>query len=173
MEVKENKIEFDLEELAPLLRANKTEGFRQIGEKILNAILEKEFESFIGAGRHERNEERKDYRNGYKERQLKTTLGELNLLRPYARSGKFETKLFENYSRIDKALVSMIVESYLKGVSTRKVEAVVSTLDIELSHGTVSNLSHELDELVTEFKTSPLKRYYPYLYVDSTVSESI
>lgn len=167
MEVKENKIEFDLEELAPLLIANKTEGFRQIGEKILNAILEKEFESFIGAGRHERNEERKDYRNGYKERQLKTTLGQLNLLRPYARSGKFETKLFENYSRIDKALVSMIVESYLKGVSTRKVEAVVSTLDIELSHGTVSNLSHELDELVTEFKTSPLKSYYPYLYVDS------
>ncbi|HHE05618.1 MAG TPA: IS256 family transposase [Epsilonproteobacteria bacterium] len=167
MEVKENKIEFDIEELAPLLIANKTEGFRQIGEKILNAILEKEFETFIGAGRHERNEERKDYRNGHKERLLKTTLGELNLLRPYARSGKFETKLFENYSRIDKALVSMIVESYLKGVSTRKVEAVVSALDIELSHSTVSNLSHELDELVTEFKTSPLKSYYPYLYVDS------
>ncbi|WP_295422294.1 IS256 family transposase [Sulfurovum sp.] len=168
MEVKENKIEFDLQELAPLLIANKTEGFRQIGEKILNAILEKEFETFIGAGRHERNEDRKDYRNGHKERQLKTTLGELNLLRPYARHGHFETKLFENYSRIDKALVSMIVESYLKGVSTRKVESVVSALDIELSHSTVSNLSHELDELVTEFKTSPLKAYYPYLYVDAT-----
>ena len=167
MEVKENKIEFDLQELAPLLIANKTEGFRQIGEKILNAILEKEFETFIGAGRHERNENRLDYRNGYKERQLKTTLGELNLLRPYARRGKFETKLFENYSRIDKALVSMIVESYLKGVSTRKVEAVISELDIELSHTTVSNLSHELDELVSEFKTSPLRSYYPYLYVDS------
>ena len=167
MELKENKIEFDLQELAPLLIANKTEGFRQIGEKILNAILEKEFEAYIGAGRHERNVERKDYRNGYKERQLKTTLGQLNLLRPYARHGHFETKLFENYSRIDKALVSMIVESYLKGVSTRKVESVVSALDIELSHSTVSNLSHELDELVTEFKTSPLKAYYPYLYVDS------
>jgi len=172
MELKENnKIEFDLEELAPLLIANKTEGFRQIGEKILNAILEKEFEAYIGASRHERNESRRDYRNGHKERLLKTTLGELNLLRPYARSGRFETKLFENYSRIDKALVSMIVESYLKGVSTRKVEAVVSALDIELSHTTVSNLSHELDELdelVTEFKTSPLKAYYPYLYVDAT-----
>ena len=167
MELKENKIEFDLEELAPLLIADKTEGFRKIGEKILNAILEKEFEAYIGASRHERTKERRDYRNGYKERLLKTTLGELNLLRPYARSGKFETKLFENYSRIDKALVSMIVESYLKGVSTRKVEAVVSALDIELSHTTVSNLSHEIDELITEFKTSPLRDYYPYLYVDS------
>jgi hypothetical protein len=52
MELKENKIEFDLEELAPLLIDNKTKGFRQIGAKILNAILEKEFETFIGAGRH-------------------------------------------------------------------------------------------------------------------------
>jgi transposase-like protein len=168
MELKENKTEFDLNELMPLLLGGeKQEGFRMIGEKLLNTILEKEFETFIGAQRHERNEKRKDYRNGYKERTLKTTLGELNLLRPYARHGKFETKLFENYSRIDKALVSLIVESYLKGVSTRKVDAIVSELGIEISHTTVSNLSHELDELVTEFKTSPLRAYYPYLYVDA------
>ena len=167
MELNKNKIEFDLEELMPLLLQDKQEGFRKIGEKLLNAVLEKEFEAYIGASKHERSEERKDYRNGHKERQLKTTLGELNLLRPYARSGRFETKLFENYSRIDKALVSVIVESYLKGVSTRKVESIVSELGIELSHTTVSNLSHELDELVTEFRTSPLRRYYPYLYADA------
>jgi len=164
MELKGKKLELDLEELMPLLIANKQEAFRHIGEKLLNSVLEKEFESFIGASKHQRSEERSDYRNGHKERQLKTTLGELNLLRPYARSGKFETKLFENYSRIDKALVSMIVESYLKGVSTRKVESVISELGIELSHATVSNLSHEL---ITEFRTSPLKEYYPYLYTDS------
>jgi transposase-like protein len=167
MELKGKKLELDLEELMPLFVGNKQEAFRQIGEKLLNSVLEKEFESFIGASKHERSQERSDYRNGYKERQLKTTLGELNLLRPYARSGKFETKLFENYSRIDKALVSMIVESYLKGVSTRKVESVISELGIELSHATVSNLSHELDELITEFRTSPLREHYPYLYTDS------
>lgn len=167
MELRGNKIEFDLEEFMPLLISNKQEGFRLIGEKFLNALLEKEFTEFIGADKHERREDRQDYRNGYKERQLKTTLGELNLLRPYARSGRFETKLFENYSRIDKALASIIVESYLKGVSTRKVEAIVSELGIDLSHTTVSNLSYELDELVTEFRTSPLRGYYPYLYVDA------
>jgi transposase-like protein len=150
MELKNGKkIEFDLEEFVPLLLSNKQEGFRLIGERFLNAVMEKEFEAFIGAEKHERSSERVDYRNGHKQRQLKTTLGELNLLRPYARSGKFETKLFENYSRIDKALASIIVESYLKGVSTRKVESVISELDIELSHATVSNLSHELDELIT------------------------
>lgn len=168
MELKNGKkIEFDLEEFVPLLLSNKQEGFRVIGERFLNAVLEKEFENFIGAQKHERSDDRVDYRNGHKERQLKTTLGKLNLLRPYARSGKFETKLFENYSRIDKALASIIVEGYLKGISTRKVESVISELDIELSHTTVSNLSHELDELITEFRTSPLRGYYPYLYVDA------
>ncbi|MCF6172698.1 MAG: transposase [Campylobacteraceae bacterium] len=167
MELQGKKIEFDLEEFVPLLLSNKQEGFRLIGERFLNAVMEKEFEAFIGAGKHERSKERVDYRNGHKERQLKTTLGELNLLRPYARSGKFETKLFENYSRIDKALATIIVEGYLKGISTRKVEGVLGELDIELSHATVSNLSHELDELITEFRTSPLRRYYPYIYVDA------
>lgn len=168
MELNGKKIEFELEEFVPLLLSDKQEGFRRIGERFLNAIMEKELEAFIGAGKHERSEERSDYRNGHKERQLKTTLGELNLLRPYARSGRFETKLFENYSRIDKALASIIVESYLKGVSTRKVESVISELDIELSHTTVSTLSRELDELITEFRTSALRRYYPYLYVDAS-----
>ncbi len=167
MELQGKKIEFDLEEFIPLLLSNKQEGFRVIGERFLNVVLEKEFEAFIGAGKHERSKERIDYRNGHKERQLKTTLGELNLLRPYARSGKFETKLFENYSRIDKALAGIIVEGYLKGISTRKVEGVLGELDIELSHTTVSNLSLELDELITDFKTSPLREYYPYLYVDA------
>ena len=167
MKVENGKIEFDLNELAPLLLKNKQEGFRIIGEQFLNAILEKEFESFVGASKHERSGDRQDYRNGHKERKLKTTLGELNLLRPYARNGNFETKLFENYSRIDKALASIIVESYLKGVSTRKVESIVGELGIELSHESVSRLSRELDELISEFKTSPLEDHYAYLYIDS------
>ncbi|MCF6331099.1 MAG: IS256 family transposase [Sulfurimonas sp.] len=168
MKVDLNKIEFDMNEFGALLLQDKQEGFRRIGEKFLNAVLEMEFAERIGAQKHERTGEREDYRNGHKERRLKTTLGELNLLRPYARVGKFDTKLFANYSRIDKALSSIIVESYLKGVSTRKVESIVGELGIELSHETVSRLSHELDELVTEFKTSDLQEHYPYLYIDAT-----
>jgi transposase-like protein len=168
MKIDLNKIEFDMNEFGALLLQDKQEGFRRIGEKFLNAVLEMEFAERIGAQKHERTGEREDYRNGHKERRLKTTLGELNLLRPYARVGRFDTKLFANYSRIDKALSSIIVESYLKGVSTRKVESIVGELGIELSHETVSKLSHELDELVTAFKTSALQEYYPYLYIDAT-----
>jgi transposase-like protein len=168
MKIDLDKIEFDMNEFGALILQDKQEAFKQIGEKFLNVVLEKEFTDFIGATKHERTGDRADYRNGYKDRKLKTTLGELNLLRPYARVGKFETKLFKNYSRIDKALSSIIVESYLKGVSTRKVESIVGELGIELSHESVSRLSRELDEVVTEFKTSPLCEYYPYLYIDAT-----
>jgi len=168
MKIDLNNIEFDMNEFGALLLQDKQEGFRQIGEKFLNAVLENEFSEFIGANKSERTDERSDYRNGHKERRLKTTLGELNLLKPYARVGKFETKLFANYSRVDKALASIIVQSYLKGVSTRKVESIVGELGIELSHESVSRLSRELDETVTAFKTSGLEEHYPYLYIDAT-----
>ncbi|MEA2110893.1 MAG: IS256 family transposase [Campylobacterota bacterium] len=168
MKVDLNTIEFDMNEFGALLLQDKQEGFRRIGEKFLNAVLENEFAEFVGASKSQRTEDRLDYRNGHKERKLKTTLGELNLLRPYARVGKFETKLFSNYSRVDKALASIIVQSYLKGVSTRKVESIVGELGIELSHESVSRLSRELDEVVTAFKTSDLETHYPYLYIDAT-----
>ena len=168
MKIDLNNIEFDMNEFGALLLQDKQEGFRQIGEKFLNAVLENEFSEFIGANKSERTDERSDYRNGHKERRLKTTLGELNLLKPYARVGKFETKLFANYSRVDKALASIIVQSYLKGVSTRKVESIVGELGIELSHESVSRLSRELDETVIAFKTSGLEEHYPYLYIDAT-----
>lgn len=98
-----------MNEFVPLLLQDKQEGFRRIGEMFLNAVLEKEFSAFIEADKSQRSEQRNDHRNGSKERRLKTTLGELNLLKPYARNFKFETELFENYSRIDKALASIVV----------------------------------------------------------------
>jgi len=80
MELQGKKIEFHLEEFVPLLLSNKQEGFRLIGERFLNAVIKKEFETFIGVNKHKRSEDRIDYRNDHKERQLKTALGELNLL---------------------------------------------------------------------------------------------
>ena len=168
MKIDLNKIEFDMNEFGALLLQDKQEDFRRIGEEFLNAVLEMEFAERIGAQKHERTGEREDCRNGHKEQRLETTLGESNLLRPYVRVGKFDTKLFANYSRIDKALSSITIESYLKGVSTRKIESIVGELGVDLSYETVSRLSHELGELITEFKTSILQEHHPYLYIDAT-----
>ena len=97
----------------------------------------------LGAERYQRTPTRKAHRNGYKGRSLKTRVGEITLQKPQFREFSFETKVFERYSRVEKALINAIIESYLQGVSTRKVR--VSQLGIDqLSASSVSRISKEL-----------------------------
>jgi putative transposase len=69
----------------------------------------------------QRTESRRAHRNGYKERSLKTRLGEIRLKKPQFRKHPFETKVFDKYSRVEKALINAVLESYLQGVSTRRI----------------------------------------------------
>ena len=93
-----------------------------------------------------RSEERKGYRNGSRKRTLKTSDGKLELKKPQIREFPFETKVFERYSRVEKALNSVILESYIQGVSTRNVMNVVESLGIgNISASYVSSLASELD----------------------------
>ena len=80
---------------------------------------------------YQRIESRKAHRNGYKERSLKTRIGELKLKKPQFREYPFETAVFDRYSRVEKALINAVIESYLQGVSTRRVQDIVSQLGIE------------------------------------------
>ena len=122
-----------------------------------------------GANPYERTDSRKAQRNGYKNRSLKTRYGEINLKKPQFREFPFETELFGKYARVEKALVNAIAESYLQGVSTRKVQTIVSHLGIEqLSPSSVSRISKELDEHVHEFLNRPIESRFPYVLVDAT-----
>jgi len=85
----------------------------------------------VGAEPYERSESRKAQRNGYKERSLKTRAGELRLKKPQFREIAFETKVFDRYSRVEKALINAVIESYLQGVSTRKVQDIISQFGLE------------------------------------------
>ncbi len=87
-------------------------------------LLEVEFEEFLGAEPYERSEDREGYRNGYRERDLFTRVGRLTLRVPRDREGKFSTRLFDCYQRSEKALVLALQESYLQGVSTRKMKKI-------------------------------------------------
>jgi len=81
----------------------------------------------------------------------------------------FETKLFGKYARVEKAPVNAISESYLQGVSTRKIQNIVSHLGIDqLSPSSVSRISKELDEHVHKFLTRPIESEFPYLFVDAS-----
>lgn len=134
---------------------------------LLNNILEEEALEQAGAGRYERNEERRNRRNGYKPRGLITRYGKVELDKPQLRDAPFETAMFDKYSRAEKAVVNVISESYLEGVSTRKMKKVLATLGIDVSKSSVSRISEELDESVRQFLSRPIGST-PYLFVDAT-----
>ena len=144
------------------------DGLRRVMESAIQRILEEELTSFLQAETHERTQERKGYRNGYKPRALTTRLGRMDLLIPKDREGRFQTELFERYQRNEKALMLSLVEMYVHGVSTRKVKAVTEALcGLDISKSQVSRLAKDLDEEVKEWRSRPLKKSYPYLVVDA------
>jgi transposase-like protein len=96
--------------------------------QVMQTALQQEFERFLGAGRWERSEERRGWRNGSKRRRLHTRVGTIELRIPKDREGRFQPSLFERYQRSEKAFVLALVEMYIPGVSARKVQKVVEQL---------------------------------------------
>lgn len=145
------------------------DGIRQLITWFLNLVMEEEALLQAGAQRYERTASRKGSRNGYKPRTLLTKYGELELLKPQFREFPFETQVFEKYSRVEKSILAAVAESYLQGVSTRRVEKVMTALGVEgISASSVSRITKELDEKVEEFLSKPIEHEIPYLFVDAT-----
>ncbi len=135
----------------------------------LNRVMEQEAFEQSGAQKYQRTEYRKALRNGYRNRTLTSRHGELELRKPQFREFPFETKVFDKYSRTEKAIENAIVESYIQGVSTRKVEKIITQLGVEnISRSRVSRIAQELDEKVNEFLNKPIESEMKYLFVDAT-----
>ena len=148
------------------------ESMRDLKKWILNDLMNEEAEEQINASRYERNSNRKDYRNGYKQRSLLTTDGKVILDKPQFRETSFHTAVFDNYSRVEKSVESIILESYLSGVSTRSVNKVVQSLDVQVSPLYVSSLSSRLDKTVNEFLERKIDGVYKFIYIDGTYLET-
>lgn len=135
----------------------------------LNEVMEQEAIEQSGAGKHERSMTRTTHRNGYRDRSLTTRHGELTLKKPQLRDFPFTTQVFEKYSRTEKAIENAIVESYIQGVSTRRVEKIISQLGVEsISRSRVSRIAQDLDQNVYEFLNKPIEQEIKYLFVDAT-----
>ena len=133
-------------------------------------LMEAEVTQQIGAGLHEKAPERTTHRNGYRERSWQTRAGEVELAIPRLRSGSYFPSFLEPRSRSEKALVAVIQEAYVNGVSTRKVDRLVTQLGLAgMSKSTVSRLCAGLDEQVRCFRERPLEGAYPYLWLDAKV----
>ncbi len=123
-----------------------------------------------GAERYERTKSRRTYRNGYRGRRWDTRVGTVTLRIPKVRQGSYFPALLEPRRRTEKALLSVVQEAYVHGVSTRKVDDLVRALGIEgISRSEVSRVCTALDERMEAFRNRPLTGEYPYVWLDATV----
>lgn len=136
---------------------------------VLNEFMEKERDEYLNAASYERSVARRDYRNGYYERELIMSIGKIQLKVPRTRNGEFSTSVFEKYARCDQALVLSMLEMFINGVSTRKVTQIVEQLcGKSVSKSFVSSLTEKLDPIINDWAKRPLNvKYYPYLFVDA------
>jgi transposase-like protein len=156
--------------LAELLqKAGEGDFLRSVAEAVLQILMEADVEGLVGAGRHERSPERLNYRNGYRDRVLDTRLGSLQLRVPKLRQGSYFPPFLEPRKTSEKALVAVIQEAWIGGVSTRRVEDLVQAMGLGgIGKSTVSKLCKEIDERVNAFLDRPLEGEWPYLWLDAT-----
>jgi putative transposase len=144
-------------------------GLKQVITEFLNAVMRYEAYQQSGALPYERSPQRKAHRNGTRSRTLKSRVGEITLEKPQFREFPFESRVFERYSRVEQALLMTIAESYIQGVSTRRMEELVKSFGLNrLSASEVSRICAILDEKVEEFLRRPIEAKIRYLLVDAT-----
>jgi transposase-like protein len=134
-------------------------------------LMEAEVGGLTGAGLGERAPDRRQtQRNGYRPRRWDTRVGELELAIPKLRQGSYFPSFLEPRRRAEQALVAVVQEAYVNGISTRKVDRLVEQLGLRgMSKDQVSRLCRGLDEQVQVFCERPLQGAYPYLWLDAKV----
>jgi transposase-like protein len=136
---------------------------------VAHELMEAEVSREIGAGLGEvAPEARMTHRNGYRPRGWETRVGEIELLIPRKRAGSYFPSFLEPRRRSEQAIVAVVLEAYVNGVSTRKVDRLVEQLGVEgMTKDRVSALCRALDEQVELFRQRPLDGAYPYLWLDA------
>jgi putative transposase len=159
-----------LEVLEALKGGDVEDRVRQAATTIYQALIEAELTAVIGAGPHERADGRTAQRNGHRPKTVTSTAGDLQLQIPKLRSGSFFPSLLERRRRVDQSLFAVIIEAYLHGTSTRKVDDLVKALgaDTGISKSEVSR-SAELDVEVAAFRDRSLaEQPFRYVFLDAT-----
>jgi putative transposase len=160
-----------LEVLDVLKAGDAGERVRVAAETMYQALIETELSATIGAQPWEHAPSRTNQRNGSRARTLSTTAGDLQLRIPKLRTGSFYPALLDRRRRVDQALFAVVMEAYLHGVSTRKVDDLVQALGVAsgISKSEVSRICAELDDQVAAFRGRSLAATsYPYVFLDAT-----
>jgi transposase-like protein len=159
------------ERAAKTLLSEHADVIRDAVATVVAQLMEAEITAEIGASHGEVTPDRLTHRNGYRPRVWETRVGELELLVPRKRSGEaYFPSFLEPRRRSEQAIVAVVMEAYVNGVSTRKVDRLVEQLGISgMTKDRVSGLCRALDEKVATFRSRPLTGDYPYLWLDAKV----
>ena len=145
---------------------------REAVKAVCAELMEGEVSELVGAELGERRpEDRMTHRNGYRAREWQTRAGTVELQIPKLRRGSYFPSFLEPRRRSEQALVSVVQQAYVCGVSTRRVDQLVESLGLRVSKSEVSRVCGALDEHVDAFRTRPLEGAYPYLFLDAKVEK--
>lgn len=138
-------------------------------ELLVNLLMEAEVSDLIGAERYERSADRTTHRNGKRQRRWDTRVGTIDLRIPRVREGNYFPSFLERRRRSERAMIAVIQEAYVGGVSTRKVDRLVGSLGLDgISKSQVSAICSELDEVVEAWRNRPLDEPIVYMWLDAT-----
>ena len=154
-----------------VLRDEHADVIRESVRAVAQELMEAEISELIGAQHGERTEDRATHRNGYRPRRWDTRAGEIELQIPKMRQGSYFPSFLQPRKRSEQALVSVVQQAYVCGVSTRRVDQLVESLGLRISKSEVSRIAGLLDEQVTAFRERPLEGRYPYLFVDAKIEK--
>jgi transposase-like protein len=154
-----------------VLRDEHADVIRESVRAVAQEMMELEVSELIGAEHGERTEDRATHRNGYRSRRWDTRAGEIELQIPKIRQGSYFPSFLQPRKRSEQALVSVVQQAYVCGVSTRRVDQLVESLGLRISKSEVSRIAGLLDEQVRAFRERPLEGRYPYLFVDAKVEK--
>lgn len=160
-----------LEVVREVLRDEHADVIRESVRAVAQELMEAEVSELIGAERGERTEDRATHRNGYRSRRWDTRAGEIELQIPKIRQGSYFPSFLQPRKRSEQALVSVVQQAYVCGVSTRRVDQLVESLGLRISRSEVSRICGLLDEQVTAFRQRPLEGRYPYVFVDAKIEK--
>jgi transposase-like protein len=160
-----------LETVRKAIAAGDVDFLREGVRVLAQAVMEAEVSELTGVAKGERNPEaRLTHRNGYRDRRWDTRVGSIDLAVPRVRDGSYLPSLIDPRRRTERALLAVVQEAYVSGVSTRRVDDLVRALGIEgISRSEVSRICAALDGEVERFRSRPLgETTFPYLWLDAT-----
>jgi putative transposase len=142
---------------------------RELLGHVVERLMEFEVEQRCGADYGARTSDRVNSRNGYRDRLWETRAGAVDLKIPKLRKGSYLPAFLEPRRTAEKALVAVVQEAYIQGVSTRSVDALVQAMGMSgISKSQVSRLCSEIDQRVNAFLKRPIEGVWPYLWIDAT-----